>query len=70
MKEYEAKSEQLRKVATKAGLTSALVYGITRSLVFGFFLYALYIGSIFIERDVINPNTDSVYTVSELVSIG
>lgn len=54
---FEKKSEDLRKTATKAGKSSALVLGISRALNFGFFLYALYIGSIFIEKEVINPKT-------------
>lgn len=44
--------------------------GITRTLVFGFFLYAFFVGSIFIEQNVLNPNTGKLYTIQEIVSVG
>lgn len=40
-----------------------------RFLIFGFFLYSYYIATVFVEKQVINPNTDTPYQVGDIVAV-
>jgi len=45
------------------------MFGIIRTLIFGFFLYAFYIATHFVENGVINPQSDKPYTAAEVLAV-
>jgi hypothetical protein len=50
-------------------MKAAILFGIIRTLIFGFFVFTFYIATIFVEKGVVNPNTGEGYNISEIVSI-
>jgi len=66
---YRKKAAITRDISASANRKSAAMFGCIRTLIFGFFLYAFYIATIFVEKGVINPNTDKAYTISEIVAV-
>jgi hypothetical protein len=40
-----------------------------RTLIFGFFLYAFYFATVFVEKGVVNPKTGAPYTIQEIISV-
>lgn len=66
---YDQKAAITRDISKDANTKGALVFGIIRTLIFGFFVFTFYIATVFVEKGVINPNTGKGYNITEIVSI-
>lgn len=66
---YVKAAQQVKKVAADSNLKSAMVFGIYRSAIFGFFLYSFYVATYFMQRKVVNPITNEAYAVEEIVAV-
>jgi hypothetical protein len=66
---YDKKAIVTRDIAKGANFKAALVFGLIRTLIFGFFVFTFYIATVFVEKDIKNPNTDETYKINEIVSI-
>lgn len=58
----------MRKASLKAGISNAGIYGALKFVFYGFFLFVLYIGALFVENEVLNPNTNKAYTLNEVIA--
>ena len=50
-------------------MKAAILFGIIRTMIFGFFVFSFYIATVFVEKGVVNPNTGNGYKVDEIVAI-
>ena len=66
---YAKKALVTREISLVASRKAAVVFGFIRTLIFGFFLYAFYIATIFVEKGLINPQSGEVYTIQEIVAV-
>ncbi len=66
---YDKKALITRDIAKSANMKAALVFGIVRTLIFGFFVFTFYIATVFVEKGLKNPNTGENYKINEIVSI-
>jgi hypothetical protein len=66
---YDKKAILTRDIAKSANMKAALVFGVIRTLIFGFFVFTFYIATVFVEKGVKNPNTGERYKINEIVSI-
>jgi hypothetical protein len=69
IKKYEERALECHKVSNKSGLIGAFFIFAFRGGMFGFFVYSYYIATIFIEKEILNPQTDKPYQVDEIVSV-
>jgi hypothetical protein len=58
-----------RKVAKAANFKAAIVFGVIRVLIFGFFVFTFWIATVFVEKKYLNPNTNKPYNIAEIVTI-
>jgi hypothetical protein len=66
---YDQKASITRDIASDANRKAALVFGVIRTLIFGFFVFTFFVATIFVEKEVLNPVTDKPYNIEEIVSI-
>ena len=66
---YVDKAKVTRDISAGANRANAMMFGIIRTLIFGFFLYSFYIATLFVEEGVLNPNTDEPYKIEEIVAV-
>jgi ATP-binding cassette, subfamily B (MDR/TAP), member 1 len=66
---YKKKAAVTMEISKVANRKTAIMFGCIRTLIFGFFLYAFYIATVFVEKGLINPNTAEPYTISEIVAV-
>ena len=50
-------------------MKAAILFGIIRTMIFGFFVFSFYIATVFVEKGVVNPNTGNGYQIDEIVAI-
>lgn len=63
-------AEQTMVIAKKASLWSAMMVGAFKTFIFGYFCYAFYIATIFIEKKFGNPSKDyKTYNTGDLLSV-
>ena len=66
---YDQKAILTRDISKSANMKAAFLFGIIRTLIFGFFVFTFYIATVFVEKGVKNPNTGEGYKIDEIVSI-
>jgi hypothetical protein len=54
---YDKKAMVTRDISKSANMKAALVFGVIRTLIFGFYVFTFYIATIFVEKGTKNPNT-------------
>jgi len=54
MKEYIKKAAATRDSGAMANRMNAFLFGVFRTVLFGFFVYSFYIASIFVENGTVN----------------
>jgi hypothetical protein len=69
VEKYDEKALATRDISKIANMKAALVFGVIRTMVFGFFVFTLYIATVFVQKDTINPNTGNTYKINEIVSV-
>lgn len=69
MKKFEYKSQEYLQASVMHKHADAFVVGSVRTLIFVFLLFGLSLGSLFVEKGTINPNTNNIYKVHELLAI-
>ena len=65
---YKEKAKVASVIAMKANRAIAITFGIFRLLSFGFFVYKFYLGSLFVIDRTINPATDKVFSIIEIIT--
>ena len=66
---YDEKALATRDIAKRANFKAALVFGIIRTMIFGFFVFTFYIATVFVDKGVKNPISGNPYNIVEIVSI-
>jgi len=66
---YELALEDNRKAITKFGIYSGMAMGSVFLSMFGMYALGFFVGSIFIDKRVINPVTDEAYTGGDVLTV-
>jgi len=66
---YREKAVITRDIGKAADFRGAAVFGILRVLIFGFFLYALALATVFVEHEIENPRSGRVYDIAEIMAV-
>ena len=66
---FKKQAAVTREVSSDANAKASVVFGTVRFMIFGFFLYSYYIATVFVQKQVLNPQTQTPYTVSEIVAV-
>jgi len=62
-------ANETRKVAHSTEYWIAGMIAVFRFSIFGFYCFAFWIATIYIDRKMVNPNTGLEYTVGDLLSV-
>jgi len=68
IRKYDEIAEETKIVSKKASIQQGIMTGFFLSFMFGFYLFSYAVGSLLIERKDINPATDEVYSVVEIIT--
>ena len=69
MKEYIKKAAATRNSGAFANRINSFLFGVFRTVLFGFFVYSFYIASVFVENKTLNPSTKLRYNIIEIVTV-
>lgn len=70
VRKFEALANQILQVSRKQHFWSSFIIGAFKMFIFGYFCYAFYISTLFIEKKYGNPvNNYKTYTIGDLLAV-
>ena len=70
MKKFERLALETKRIAHKTEVLVAVVVGLFKGFLFGYYVYSIYIGTIYIRSEMPNPSNDyKLYTTGDLLAV-
>jgi len=69
LNKFEKLADEVRSISHRSEYWLAAMVGMFRFVIFGFYAYAFWIATVYIENKRVNPNTGKLYTTGELLNI-